>query len=638
MNVVRPCVMVVLIFIAAPFAHAQTDDAPPSPGVKPEAKARDDAAIKDAIDGWWTAALPTRDARLAWWRDAKFGCFIHWGVYSSLGGEYKGRKGGSYSEHIMRQLTIPRQEYLDEVVAKFDPEKFNADEWVKLITGAGMRYLVITAKHHDGFAMYPSDVTKYNIRDATPFKRDPMKELSDACRKNGIHFGFYYSHAFDWEHPDAPGNDWDCQNPGGDKHLFDEKLPGGGNRYVMWYDVHPEMVAKAQKYVDEKAIPQLMELIDKYHPKIFWFDTPGKLPPSEQIRIVKAVRAKDPNIVINGRAARAGGGRNFGDYLDTADNPAEVRDPGGDWEAIPTVNNSYGYNKLDNNYKTHEFFIRLLAKITAKGGNTLLNIGPKGDGTIDENATRILQGIGKWMDVNGDSIHGCSRTPLDRQAWGDSTLKGNTLYLHVFQWPTDGKLVVGGLQGDVTKAYLLSDPSRQPLASSRLNEKDVLVNVPPQAPDPTDTVIVLEMKDAPKGIKGRLLATNIPENQLLAFDATAHGKFTYGDGKAGRYYAAGFAKEGDELTWPIRVSEPATFEVSARWSGTKKTKLVAQLDSQSAQADVDPPAEARGGNALVKLGTLQIPAGEHELRFRADPPTEVSVFELILTPERGDAK
>ena len=319
-----------------------------------------------------------------------------------------------------------------------------------------MRYLVITAKHHDGFAMYPSTVTNYNIADATPFKRDPMKELSDACKANGVHFGFYYSHAFDWEHPDAPGNDWDYKNPGGDKHLFDERQ---GSGYKMWYDVHPELVEKAKKYVDEKAIPQLQELIAKYHPEIFWFDVVRQAAGVGAIANCESRAGGRPE--CRGQwPGGAGIGKNFGDYVDTADNPAEVREAEGDWEAIPTVNNSYGYNKLDNNYKTPEFFIRLIAKITAKGGNTLLNIGPTGDGTIDENATRILQGIGRWMDVNGESIHGATRTPLDRQAWGDSTVKGNTLYLHVFQWPTDGKLIVGNLQGEPASTYLLGDAKR----------------------------------------------------------------------------------------------------------------------------------------------------------------------------------
>lgn len=605
-------------------AQVQTDNLP----AEEQARRRDQAAATEALKGWWTAALKNRDDRLAWWRDAKFGCFIHWGVYSDLAGEYHGRKGGAYSEHIMRQLKIPRQEYLDEVVAKFDPEKFDANAWVQLIKGAGMRYLVITAKHHDGFAMYPSDVTKYNIADATPFKRDPMKELSEACRANGLHFGFYYSHALDWEHPDAPGNDWDYKNPGGDKHLFDEKQGAG---YKAWYDVHPEMVEKVKKYVDEKAIPQLQELITKYHPDIFWFDVSGKLPFSEQLRIVKAVRAADPDVVINGRAARWLG-KNFGDYVDTADNPAEVRETEGDWEAIPTLNDSYGYNKLDNNYKTPEVLIQLIAKTAAKGGNTLLNIGPRGDGTIDENATRILEGIGRWMAVNGDSIHGTTRTPLDRQAWGDSTVNGNTLYLHVFKWPTDGKLVVGNLEGEVARAYLLADPDGHPLQTRRLNDRDIEVAVPSAAPDPTDAVVVLEMNGPVKGAKGRLLATNVAENQLLAFDATSYGKFTYGDGKAGRYFVAGFSNAVDYLAWPIRLNAPATFDISVQYNAPSGTNLAVQVGDRS----VSVPAAAVDSrkSAVLHLGQLALPAGQQELRFKPEQPGEVSLFEVMLKPVR----
>src|SRR5438552_24115 len=169
--------VILAMLISAALVFAQEDRT--ADKVAPAARQRDEAAVKDALDGWYTAALPGREQRLAWWREAKFGCFIHWGVYANLAGEYKGRKGGSYSEHIMRQLTIPREEYLREVAGKFDPQKFDADAWVKLIKGAGMRYLVITAKHHDGFAMYPSQVSKWNIRDATKFRRDPMKELSE---------------------------------------------------------------------------------------------------------------------------------------------------------------------------------------------------------------------------------------------------------------------------------------------------------------------------------------------------------------------------------------------------------------------------------------------------------------------------
>ena len=319
---------------------------------------RDSKAIQQAEQGWWKAAQATRDQRLAWWRDARFGCFIHWGVYSGPAGEWNGKPFSGYSEHLMRIQKIPLKEYKLRVVAPFDPVKFNAEEWVSLIKGAGMKYLIITAKHHDGFAMWPSKANAYNIHDATKFQRDPMRELADACKRNGIRFGFYYSHAFDWADPDGPGNDWDNSNPGGDRQLY------GG---LQWYDLHPDLLVRARRYVDRKAIPQVLELVRGYHPDIMWFDTPQKLPVSEQLRVLQAVREADPNIVINGRGARDGS-RQFGDYQNTGDRAAEFRPTDGDWEAIPTTNESYGYHRFDNSHKTPEFFVRLLAKAAARGG------------------------------------------------------------------------------------------------------------------------------------------------------------------------------------------------------------------------------------------------------------------------------
>ena len=259
--------------------------------------------------------LQTRDERLAWWRDARFGMFVHWGVYSGLGNEFHGRKGGGYAEHIQRVLKIPVAQYREEVAGTFNPSRFDADEWIRRAAQAGMGYFVITAKHHDGFAMWPTKVNTYNIVQATPFRRDPMRELRDACRKYGVKFGFYYSHAFDWGEADAPGNDWDYNNPGGDKLL------GGAN----WWETRPEFLPKARGYVDRKAIPQLRELVAEYQPDILWFDTPHKLPPAENQRILDAVRAMAPGVVVNGRLVRGAG-----DYESTADRPAEFSPHEGD--------------------------------------------------------------------------------------------------------------------------------------------------------------------------------------------------------------------------------------------------------------------------------------------------------------------
>ena len=322
-----------------------------------------------------------RDGRLGWWRDARFGMFVHWGVYSTLGGTWKGQAVKGYGEHIQRVLKIPIADYRKEVAGGFNPTGFDADAWIRLAKEAGMGYFIITAKHHDGFAMFDSKVNDYTVVKATPFAKDPMVALRDACRKQGLKFGFYYSHAFDWGEENAPGNDWDYDNPGGDKLLHGRS----------WWTDDKEFLAKARTYVDGKAIPQLLELIRNYHPDIIWFDTPHKLPPEENLRILAAVRKADPNVVVSGRVVTDIPNLNLSDYLSTADKPDEFPPVDGDWEAIPTTNESYGYNQNDHSHKSVSHFIRLLAKAAARGGNVLLNVGPRGDGVIDPSDVRILE-------------------------------------------------------------------------------------------------------------------------------------------------------------------------------------------------------------------------------------------------------
>jgi len=570
-----------------------------------DAAARDAAAIKDAETGWYAEALKTRDQRLQWWREARFGCFVHWGAYSVLGGVWKDYPNPGYAEHIMRKDKIPLAVYREQVAAKFHPDAYDAKAWVRQMKAAGMQYVILTSKHHDGFAIWPSNVNKYNIRDVAHFQRDPLKELVEAAHAAGMHVGFYYSHAFDWEDPNAPGNDWDYQNPGGDKGLY------GG---INWYNEHPELVPRIEKYVNGKAIPELKELIARYHPDILWFDTPSKLPFFEQAAIVKAVREADPNVVINGRAARTSG-VNLGDYLDTSDRPEELRPTPGDWEAIPTTNESYGYDKLDPVHKPVSYFIQLLAKTAAKGGNVLLNIGPRGDGTIDPPDAEILAGIGKWMAVNGESIHSTQRTPLDRQVWGDSTVKGDTLYLHVMHWPSGGKLLVGGLLSGVKQAYLLSDAAKKPLKTERVGTEDLLVRVPAAAPDPVDTVIVLKTDGPVQGRVGRLLQAGSVPNRLLGFDAKATGKgFVYGDGKTAQYYVDGLEKPGNLLTWNVRADRPQRFAVDLKYSTPKPTYPAGSkfLVKKGDTVLTAPIAATPGARQLktVRLGELEIKPGE----------------------------
>jgi alpha-L-fucosidase len=569
-------------------------------------KQRDQSAIDDAINGWWTASMKNHDQRIAWWRDAKFGMFIHWGVYSQAGGEWKGKKVSGYAEHLMRKERISRAEYL-QLAHQFNPVEFNADEWVKNAKAAGMKYMIITSKHHDGFAMFPSGVSDFNIRRQTPFQRDPMAELSAACKKYGLKFGFYYSHAFDWEHPDAPGNDWEYKNPGGDSNLY------GGRE---WYDLHPELLTKAKKYVDEKAIPQIQELIRKYHPDILWFDTPQKLPLSENIRILKAIRDIDDNVVVNGRLVRFANS-NFGDYKNTADRPAEFYPVTGDWEAIPTTNESYGYSKFDSSHKPVSHFIRLIATASSRGGNLLMNIGPKGDGTFDTKDVKILKGIGAWMDKNSEGIYGSKASPLALQSWGVSTLKGNKLYLHVFSWPADGKLYVGGLKSSINKVYLLTDPKKQ-FSFSKPNAKDVVINLPKKAIDTINTVLVVDLKGGLQTDSIRYVSTNIPSTRLLAFDATLQGKgFAFGDGKTDRYYVEGWKSKDQSLSWNFRTTSPSDFKLGIKYLAPAETAggmYAFILDENYSQQYVT--INDKGTTVIIKeLGTVSLTPGIHQLKI-----------------------
>ena len=618
MAINRPSVCFLMVlpgFILAGAAHA-TSAPPPAVSVS-TTTLENDPSIQ-----WRRDSMKTREQRLEWWHQARFGMFMHWGVYSGLGGTWRGQPVRGYAEHIQRMLKIPIPVYRAEVAGKFNPTEFDAESWARLAKQAGMGYLVITAKHHDGFAMYDSKVSDYNIVKATPFHRDPMRELKAACVRNGLKFGFYYSHAFDWGDAEAPGNDWDYNNPGGDRLLH------GGAR---WWEVSPDLVPKVRRYVDRKAIPQLLELIRNYHPDILWFDTPQKLPPEENLRIMKAVREAGPDVVINGRLVRG-----LGDYASTADRPAEFAPHPGDWEGIPTTNESYGYNQNDHSHKPPAHFIQLLAKAAARGGNILLNIGPMGNGRIDPADVAILEGIGKWMKVNGDSIRGTSRTPLPVQAWGESTLKGTTLYLHVFDWPASGHLIVGGLKSNVKQAFLLSDQQRQPLPVQRLNPLDVSIRVPAAAPDPADSVVALEVVDAVASDPVRLLAPD-GVNVLRAFDGQLNGRgIAFGPGKTKDAYVQRWTKTDETVSWPVRLDTPVTFEVTISFDAEAASAggtYIVHIGEGTLQGTVTTP---RG---RPTLGRVRLQPGSFEIRVG---PTEIKGGELMrlrsitLTPVKDN--
>ena len=589
------------------------------PIIPPEPRLQMDLAPGSPDLQWSRDAKKTVDQRLGWWREARFGCFIHWNDASLLGGEWKGKQYEGYGEHIQRKAKIPCEEYRREVAGKFNPTKFDADQWVQLIKKAGMRYVIITAKHHDGFAVYDSDVSDFSIVKMSPYGRDPMVDLKAACDKHGLKFGFYYSHAFDWGEPDGPGNDWDYENPGGDKHLH-----GGRN----WFDVHPEMTPRIRKYVDGKSLPQVLELITKYDPDIFWFDTPHKLPPEENLRILKAVRTAKPSIVVNSRVVQGykGSAGHFGDYASTGDRAVDFRAREGDWETIPTTNESYGYSKSDHSHKTPEFLVRVMAKAAARGGNMLLNIGPKGDGEIDAPDVEILKGIGAWMDVNETSIRGTVGTTLPVQVWGESTRKKNTFYLHVFNWPADGTLELGGFLGTVNKAYLLSDKNETALSHERTDKMTVQFKVPAEAPNLASSVVVVEVDDAENVDSNRPISTTT-NNHLRAFDGiAAGGRFRYGDGKALRNGVSAWTRDGQAMTWPVYLSAPGKFKVIAEYKPRKNSnKFIVATGTEKISATAK-----TNGTDFIKhdLGKINLPAGIHTIKLQADGVPDGDLMEL----------
>jgi len=407
----------------------------------------------------------TSAQKLAWWSDARFGMFIHWGLYAQWGCHYPGTNGellNGGSEHMMLRLKIPLAKYA-QIADVFNPTNFNANEWVAIAKNAGMKYMVITSKHHDGFAMYDSASSDYNIVKRTPWQRDPIKELADACQRQGLKFGVYYSLGRDWADPDVPTKD--------------------GNRSNTW-DYPDESKKVFARYFERKVKPQITELLTHYGPiAVLWFDTPEQILANESRELVALIHKLQPNCIINSRV-----GNGLGDY-----GVSEQKIPGNGnakpWETCMTLNGHWGYFLGDDKWKPADTVIRNLVDIVSKGGNYLLNVGPTGDGIIPAGAVNDLQQVGAWMKANGESIYGTSASPIKAQpAWGRITRKGSTLYLHVFDWPADGKLSVATAG---TSAHLLADPGTELKVTPGESAGTVTINLPAKPLDAIDTVVVL---------------------------------------------------------------------------------------------------------------------------------------------------
>src|SRR5580765_2028017 len=423
---------------------------------------------------------PAKEKRLEWFRDAKYGLFIHWGLYALPAGEWNGKRSPGPGEWVMLRSAVPVKEY-ERLASRFNPVKFDANAWVQLAKDAGMKYIVITSKHHDGFAMFKSSASPYNIVDATPFKRDILKELADACARGGIRLGFYYSQSQDWHERNGAGNEWDFGPD--DKKDYDQYLRG-------------------------KAEPQVKELLTNYGKvALIWFDTPRMMTGDRAQRFANIVRSTQPDTLIDGRLGTEG------DYRSTGDNviPSDVS--GEAWEVPATINHTWGFRNDDTDWKSPGQIAFKLVDIVSKGGNYLLNVGPTAEGIIPQASQDILRTVGRWLQVNGDAVYGAGPTPFGEElgepsARGAKDVRGDALVYQQIQWRVTtkpGKLyitffdeprapfAVPAMKNRITKAYRLAD--KAPVDMKTENGRTYLTLERPIF-DPMATVVVVEFEGA----------------------------------------------------------------------------------------------------------------------------------------------
>lgn len=490
----------------------------------------------------------SKDERMQWWRQARFGMFIHFGIYSPAGGEWDGKDWPGAAEWLLVNAKADPLEYRKKLLPQFNPTKFVAAEWAQIAKDAGMQYVVITTKHHDGFCLWDSALTDYDVMNS-PFKRDIMKELSDAVRAGGMHMGWYHS-IMDWTHPDyLPRREWD-------KRATD--------------------AASYPRYV-EYMHGQLKELLTRYGKiDVLWFDGEweGTWNHDWGKKTDDWVRSLQPQIIVNNRvdSGRAGlegfstseeARGDFGTPEQTI--PANGM-PGKDWETCMTMNDTWGFKLSDKDWKSTRTLIHNLCDIASKGGNFLLNVGPRGDGTIPPESVERLKAMGAWLRVNGEAIYGTSASPFTRPfPWGRVTRKDNTLYLLILNWPADGVLRLPGLETEVKSAGFL-DPNAH-VESVRFTSKDggVQIGVPMTSPLPGADAIVMELtlagppKVAPTFIQssadGRIICT--------AADANSSGSIRYEE----RFKNLGFWYDPRSTAWwDVKSSMPKRCAVTVDYS------------------------------------------------------------------------
>ncbi|HUU12501.1 MAG TPA: alpha-L-fucosidase [Terriglobia bacterium] len=538
------------------------------------------------------------EQRTKWWREARFGMFIHWGIYAvpadATDLEGKHRVAEWYFSNKQMQV----KDY-EKFAAQFNPVRFNAKRWVQMAKDAGMKYIVITSKHHDGFCMFDSKLTDYTIVRATPFKRDPLKELAEECRKQGITFCFYHS-IMDWHHPD---------------YL---------SRRPWEKDTRPADDADLNRYINYMK-GQLKELLTNYGPiGVLWFDG-GWEHSAEELRSAEVnafIRSLQPPILINNR-------NRLPEDFSTPEQfvPAKSMTVGHLWETCMTMNDTWGYATNDTNWKSSETLIRKLIDSAGKGGNFLLNVGPTAEGEFPPESIERLAAIGKWMKVNGESIHATTKGPFRRLSFdGRATTKGKTLYLHVFKWPGEG-LKVTGLKTKIVSARALDGGESLRITSTNTTvdgvEFPVLAISKPQKLDPAATVIELRLAGPPVVDEPEPVVTAETDGSyiLKAAEADIHGATAQYEVSGLHDYIGAWANPADYVTWTLNVSPQ---DAARRYTVEVTYSSLAQYEGSSFEVEfagatlegtvMSTPATNR--YRTEKLGELEARGGRQTLAVR----------------------
>ena len=545
-----------------------------------------------------------KDLRMKWWREARFGMFIHWGVYSVPAGVYHGKEIGGIGEWIMNSAKIPTAEY-QAYAKEFNPVKYNADEWVKTAKEAGMKYIVITSKHHDGFAMFDSKASKWNIVKATPYKHDPLKDLAAACQKYGLRLGFYYSQAQDWNNPGgaAAGGQWD-----------------------------PAQKGSMDDYIKNVAVPQVKEILSNYGKiSVLWWDNSVDMTPERAAPLIEALKLQ-PGIIHNNRL---GGGFN-GD----SETPEQFIPATGfgnrDWETCMTLNDTWGFKTNDHNWKSTESLIRNLVDIASKGGNYLLNVGPTSEGLMPAPSVERLKQVGTWMKVNGSAIYATQASPFKSLPWGRCTRKviggDTTLFLHVFNWPTDGKLLIPGLNNPAKSARLLIKAGA---LKTDKKDKGLVIEVPVTAPDPISSTVVLTIAGTDMDINVPLLQQNADGSLALkAIDAVTHGdQLKYESG--GDHDNLGYwMTSSDWADWQFEIKTPGKFTVSAEIASQGAPSFTIKVGMNELKASA-PNTGSYTEYKTVDIGEVEFSAaGKTSLAIHAvdDGWAPINIRIIKLTP------